>query len=98
MTLRNKKVLWKAADGREYYVDTSNCDTMEDVYLEIGKMRIKYNTPEPTLMSCNVLNPALLKEASKNTTHIDELPEEFRKDFIEAHQAALEIPPPNKLN
>ena len=59
MSLRGKKIMWKAADGKEFEVDTSNCDTMEDVQKIINKLRKRHGYEEPTFVAASSSDPSL---------------------------------------
>lgn len=57
MIYKNAKILFIALDGREFMVDTSQCETIKDVQEQIKKLREIYNCETPEIMA--VLNPNL---------------------------------------
>jgi len=93
-----RKVLWKAANGREFEIDTEkeNLKTSEDLHEYIAKLRKEHGYDEPDFAYA-VSAPGIdLESAVGKTTEIEDLPEQLKNNV---KKAILEAKPdPKKLN
>lgn len=91
----NKRILWKALDGREFIIDTNELGlkSMEEVYDYVAELREKYNTGKPDVMLAAGDVP---KDAS--TVESEQLPEHLRSELDKSFKEALAKPDPKKMN
>ena len=90
----NKRILWKALDGREVIIDTNELGlkNMEEVYAYIAELRKKYNIGEPNVMTIvgQVEDPHAIK--------VEQLPDHLQEQVKKSAQEAWEKPDPKKMN
>lgn len=95
MSLKNKRIMWKASDGREFMVDTSKCDTMEDVQAEIARMRQELGYEEPTFMSVTAAPGVDVGDYP----HEDDIEDpELREKVKRTIREGMSRPDPKKMN
>ena len=91
----NKRILWKALDGREFIIDCEklNLKDMEQVYAHIAELRELHNTGEPTFMSAagDVPNDG-------STVDINSLSPDIQEKVKETIAEASQKPDPKKMN
>lgn len=96
MSIKGKKIVWKAADGREFLVDTSDCETMEDVQEKVSQLRREHGYEEPTFMSVQVNDPTV---DLGPYMHEDDIKDpELREKIKAAIREGMNKPDPKKLN
>ncbi len=90
----NKRILWKALDGREVIIDTEELGlkNMEEVYAYVAELRKKYNTGEPNVVTVvgNVEDPNAIK--------VEQLPDHLQHEVHKAFQESITKPDPKKMN
>lgn len=80
-----KKVLWKAADGKEFVIDTEELQlgTMQELYDHIDMLRQKYGYDKPTFSHVEAGPGHTLAELGVEAVNVSALPEELRCDVLD---------------
>lgn len=95
-----KTVLWKAADGKEFIIDTDKegIDTMEGLYEHIAMLREKHGYMKPHAMSVVPLQKGTLDRYDFGGVDTSELPDYLRKAVEDKVKEDISKPDPRKLN
>lgn len=89
-----RRVLWKAADGREFIIDTKEegLKTIEEIHEHIAKLREKHGAQQPDFMSV-VAQPGYDTGAGVD---FNDLPDNVKEQVA---QAMADVKPdPKKMN
>ena len=102
-------VLWKAIDGREFYIDTNKLkiDTVEQLQKHISDLRKQHGYEEPKFGNGNniithaqVFNSTLIKKFEKygGTIKTEDLSDGLKENIEKAITEVLQKPDPKKVN